>query len=294
MIGTAKRLTGVMVVVGLFGLGLTAALMVGPATAQVATTAATTTLAPAETRVSTGTGTTATTGENGSTWIFVVLVLGLALFFAVPYLIDVISTHRRWNALLKAAQGNGRRLTPDELSGFETKTPLGIDGLARSLMAFSVIGILGVALFYVLVKTPTTNSGTIISNLLSTLGTLATAIIAFYFGTRAAQGADGGAVGVGGETPLVAPQNAAPPTIGGTPMQGSTLTGSPGVWTGLPGTYEYQWQREGGEDQWTAIASGQSYQVAPEDAGHRLRVTVTATNSGGTSNPASSAPVTAS
>ena len=40
------------------------------------------------------------------------------------------------------------------------------------------------------------------------------------------------------------PVNATPPSVSGTPEDGSTLTVNPGTWTGTPPTdYEYQWQR---------------------------------------------------
>jgi hypothetical protein len=283
----------VVAVISLFGLGLTVAVLTGTSAHAQGDTTTTIVSVSTDTVGSTGTATAGGgTGENGSTWLFVVLVLGLAVFFAVPYVLDVLRTHRRWDAMLAAAKADG--LTADELREFATLTPLGIDGLARSLMAFGVIGILGSALFYVLVQTPTQNSGTIISNLLSTLGTLATAIIAFYFGTRAAQAGAAGDVGQPTPTPAAVPKNTAAPTIEGTPMTGSTLTAKPGVWSGLPTTFDYQLQREGDADVWATTASTQSYLIGPDDAGHRVRVGVTATNAAGTSEAAFSKPAQAS
>lgn len=85
-----------------------------------------------------------------------------------------------------------------------------------------------------------------------------------------------------------APANTAPPTISGTPAVGSTLTASPGTWTGTaPITYEYQWDRNGSD---IAGATGTTHVVDALDEGAILQVKVTATNVAG-SDVAYSLPV---
>jgi virginiamycin B lyase len=75
-----------------------------------------------------------------------------------------------------------------------------------------------------------------------------------------------------------------PPTISGTPVVGVRMGVSNGVWYGEPAAYAFQWERcnrsgEGCE----AIegATNQNYTPTTSDAGHRLKVQVSATNGGG-------------
>ena len=95
----------------------------------------------------------------------------------------------------------------------------------------------------------------------------------------------------GGAAPQVAPQPQALPTIDGTEQVGSNLTASRGTWTGTdPITYSYQWRRcnaAGNGCANIAGATAQTYLLRPGDAGHRLRVRVTARNGDG-SNQATS------
>ncbi len=91
------------------------------------------------------------------------------------------------------------------------------------------------------------------------------------------------------------PTNTAPPTITGTPTQGSTLTASPGTWSGsTPITYAYQWQRcdsAGANCNPVSGASSSAYTLGAPDVGNTMRVVVTATNSAG-SGVATSSPTT--
>ena len=87
------------------------------------------------------------------------------------------------------------------------------------------------------------------------------------------------AVGPAGTAPS---NSGAPPSISGSPTSGSTLTASPGGWSGAPTpTYGYQWEQcsaAGTGCGAIAGATGQSYVVQPSDAGHTLTVAVTASN----------------
>lgn len=85
----------------------------------------------------------------------------------------------------------------------------------------------------------------------------------------------------------------APPTISGVATQGQTLTETHGSWTNSPTSYSYQWQDcDSSGNNCSAItgAIGQTYTLAASDVGDTIRVQETATNAGGHSSPASSAP----
>jgi hypothetical protein len=84
-----------------------------------------------------------------------------------------------------------------------------------------------------------------------------------------------------------APVNTAPPTISGTPTVGQTLTASNGTWSNSPTSYAYQWLRcNGGGNSCVAVANGaqQTYTLVGADAGHTMRVKVTATNADGSAS----------
>lgn len=83
----------------------------------------------------------------------------------------------------------------------------------------------------------------------------------------------------------VVPANTVAPSITGTPSPGSTLTANPGTWTGSPFSYAYQWIRDGVDE------SGQTANTYTAPASGTIAVRVTATGSGGTGSPATSAGV---
>jgi lysozyme len=96
--------------------------------------------------------------------------------------------------------------------------------------------------------------------------------------------------------PATPPMNQSPPTVTGDTEVGSVLTAQPGTWQGsTPQSYSYAWHRcdENGLG-CGAIFGGTkpTYELAPADYGHRLKVTVTATNSAGSSS-SDSAPTSA-
>jgi hypothetical protein len=81
-----------------------------------------------------------------------------------------------------------------------------------------------------------------------------------------------------------APTPTTAPSISGTPAVGSTLTASKGTWSGNPTSLAVAWMRcdENG-DSCAPIsgASGDTYTLTQADAGHTLRLSVTATNASG-------------
>ena len=90
------------------------------------------------------------------------------------------------------------------------------------------------------------------------------------------------------------PASKKPPTIIGTPSEGTELTEEHGQWSGEPNEYRYQWLQcsEGGSG--CAPISGQTaqtYVTTVHDLGHTIAVEETAINGGGASEPAVSAPV---
>lgn len=88
-----------------------------------------------------------------------------------------------------------------------------------------------------------------------------------------------------------APSNTSAPTISGSASVGGTLTASSGSWSGsTPMSFSYRWQRcNSGGDKCGNIgnASAQTYKPTKSDAGHTLRVSVTASNSDGSANAVS-------
>lgn len=101
-----------------------------------------------------------------------------------------------------------------------------------------------------------------------------------------------GQPGSGVAASTTVPKNTSPPTITGSASVASTLTASPGKWSGSPTSFSYQWKRcDTGGNSCAAIghATAKQYTVTAADEGATLRVTVKATNASG-SGFASSAP----
>ena len=100
--------------------------------------------------------------------------------------------------------------------------------------------------------------------------------------------ADGSASARSGPTAVVtastAPANTARPSITGDAQVGEALTAQDGTWTNTPTSFAYQWQRCDSDGTGCAAisgATGKTYGVRLVDLGFRLRVEVTARNSGG-------------
>jgi subtilisin family serine protease/fibronectin type 3 domain-containing protein len=88
------------------------------------------------------------------------------------------------------------------------------------------------------------------------------------------------------------PANTGLPTISGVAKTGQTLSSSTGSWTESPTSYTYRWQRcdtTGANCAPIEGATATTYTLTSTDIGSTLRVAVTASNSAGTSTPASSA-----
>jgi hypothetical protein len=86
------------------------------------------------------------------------------------------------------------------------------------------------------------------------------------------------------------PGNESPPTISGTPQEGSTLTANEGRWTGQPTSFAFSWRRcnrSGGSCSEISGATRRSYMVQSVDVGDTLRVRVTARNQDGSTNATS-------
>ena len=90
-----------------------------------------------------------------------------------------------------------------------------------------------------------------------------------------------------------APANVSAPAISGSASVGSTLSASPGGWSGAtPMTFQYQWEicgNNGASCHNIGGATASTYQLRSSDAGNTTRVRVIASNSSG-SGSATSAP----
>jgi hypothetical protein len=83
-----------------------------------------------------------------------------------------------------------------------------------------------------------------------------------------------------------APSNTEPPTISGQTIVGKILTASRGTWTGTPTSFAYSWSRcdtNGANCTPITGATSSFYSLIEPDIGRTLRVTVTASNAGGSS-----------
>jgi hypothetical protein len=87
-----------------------------------------------------------------------------------------------------------------------------------------------------------------------------------------------------------APSNTSLPSISGAARDGSILTASRGSWTNSPSDFNYQWlscDSDGGNCTPISGANSRQYTIQTADVGHRIRVTVKATNSDGSGNATS-------
>ena len=178
-----------------------------------ASTDASTTSASTPTSTQATTDAAVATGSEGSTGLYVALLVGLLFFIGVLYCIDLVWTNRRQDRLLKLAETRPESLSATQRDRLIERLASGTEGLVRALIALSAIGVFAAALFYFVIKNPTITNSSIVGNAMSALITLLTAIVAFYFGARAAQ-TSGSTSSVGEEPspPSPAPPSPAPPS----------------------------------------------------------------------------------
>jgi len=109
-----------------------------------------------------------------------------------------------------------------------------------------------------------------------------TKIVFSSAGTLVTVPASGGAatsLGVGGTQPDEQPTVVAgTPSIDGNMIEGSTLTASPGSWTGVNISFTYQWQRCDATNFCVDVGTGTTYTTVAADVGQQLQVVVTGTN----------------
>lgn len=99
-----------------------------------------------------------------------------------------------------------------------------------------------------------------------------------------------GGTGTGVAASQQRPTNVQPPTIGGTPEVGRTLTAREGTWTGNPTDFDYAWRRcdqDGGSCSLISGANQRTYVLKEVDQGNTIRVIVTAQNAEGRRNATS-------
>ena len=97
------------------------------------------------------------------------------------------------------------------------------------------------------------------------------------------------------QAPAAAPLATAPPMISGEAAEGQLLLASSGDWTGSPSSYAYQWEDcDASGESCSSIpgATSSSYELAASDVGHALRVVVTASDAGGSTEASSAATAT--
>ena len=90
--------------------------------------------------------------------------------------------------------------------------------------------------------------------------------------------------------PVVAPANTMLPAISGQIVQGVTLSASAGTWSGSLAAYAYQWRRCASAGALCSDITGAirtSYEITAADVGATLRVAVTASNAGGSTDAVS-------
>ena len=119
----------------------------------------------------------ASPSENWTKIILIgIFTLGLVLVILVPFVWDIRGAHKAWLDAIEKDPAAVRYLGH----------PVGVQGIARATMAFSVIAVIGFALAYILVTKPFGSDKTVVQNVVVALTTTLAAITAFYFGSKQA------------------------------------------------------------------------------------------------------------
>lgn len=134
-------------------------------------------------------------GGNGDfSWMILTYGFMLTLFILIPTLTDICKAYKaqraNWTLIIeKLIETAGKHsLDKDELKALIeaiSTGPPGISGMSRSLMAFAVIIILGIAVFHLLATKGADSD--IVKNVLSMLGATLASITGFYFGGKSAE-----------------------------------------------------------------------------------------------------------
>lgn len=187
-------------------------------TLSILAQAATPTATPAPTASPTPPSSANPSGGNATEW-HPWAIAGFALLLVLfPFSL-------MWTDIMKAyefahetrrdliAKFSADKLTLDQLkvwiAEFDTSPP-GIPGLARATLALTLLLLIGLIIIYFVFVCKTDITGGV-EKLLTALTTAFASVVAFYFGTRAAQGAQDGASSPSGTTNVQGSQPNPPP-----------------------------------------------------------------------------------
>lgn len=148
---------------------------------------------------------------TGTAWFVLLVGLGIALVWLTPLAYDAMKTYKREiqnrdriiDHLIAEAARSDRQLDLNELQAILkaiSVSPTGVKGLARTLLAFTILTVIAVITAGLLVGE---QSGDLelMKQVLTTLLAALTTIVGFYFGARTAQdsSAAGAAEALGGQ-----------------------------------------------------------------------------------------------